>query len=156
MKIWLATIGAHSATQLFHLLWVKSTRHLLRVESNRHLLWVKSDRHLLWVKSNRHLLKVESKTYFLRVESRRHLVSDTWSVPYRLSSAAPPPPKPHPTHPPPYYKNCKFNVDEPVWPNGSIRFGSPFSSRVVVDGRCLVTLPTHLTKHQNVSHSCLP
>ena len=30
---------------------------------------------------------------------------------------------------------------------GSIRFGSPFSSRVVVYGHCLVTLPTQLMKH---------
>ena len=30
---------------------------------------------------------------------------------------------------------------------GSIRFGSPFSSKIVVDGRRLVTLPTQLMKH---------
>ena len=30
---------------------------------------------------------------------------------------------------------------------GSIRFGSPFSSKLVVYGHCLVTLPTPLMKH---------
>ena len=30
---------------------------------------------------------------------------------------------------------------------GSIRFGSPFSSKIVVYGHCLVTLPTQLMKH---------
>ena len=30
---------------------------------------------------------------------------------------------------------------------GSIRFGSPFSSKLVVYGHCLVTLPTQLMKH---------
>ena len=39
---------------------------------------------------------------------------------------------------------------------GSIHFGSPFSSKSVVYGRCLVTLPTQLTKHSNVSRSCPP
>ena len=28
-----------------------------------------------------------------------------------------------------------------------IRFGSPFSSKIVVDEHCLVTLPTQLMKH---------
>ena len=43
---------------------------------------------------------------------------------------------------------------EPVWPSGSkqkdlgsILFGSPFSSKIVVYGHCLVTLPTQLMKH---------
>ena len=55
---------------------------------------------------------------------------------------------------------------EPVWPSGkalcrykqkdfgSIRFGSPFSSKIVVYGHCLVTLPTQLMKHENGSHNC--
>ena len=30
---------------------------------------------------------------------------------------------------------------------GSIRFGSPFSSKIMVCGHCLVTLPTQLKKH---------
>ena len=30
---------------------------------------------------------------------------------------------------------------------GSIPFGSPFSSKIVVHGHGLVTLPTQLTKH---------
>ena len=30
---------------------------------------------------------------------------------------------------------------------GSIRLGYPFSSKIVVDGHCLVTLPTQLIKH---------
>ena len=30
---------------------------------------------------------------------------------------------------------------------GSIRFGSPLSSKMVVYGHCLVTLPTQLKKH---------
>ena len=30
---------------------------------------------------------------------------------------------------------------------GSIRFGSPFSSKIVVYGHCLVTVPTQLMKH---------
>ena len=30
---------------------------------------------------------------------------------------------------------------------GSIRFGCPFSSKIVVYGHCLVTLPTQLMKH---------
>ena len=39
---------------------------------------------------------------------------------------------------------------------GSIRFGSLFSSKIMVYGHCLVTLPTQLMKHYNVSHSCPP
>ena len=30
---------------------------------------------------------------------------------------------------------------------GTIRFGSPFSSKIAVYGHCLLTLPTHLMKH---------
>ena len=32
---------------------------------------------------------------------------------------------------------------------GSIRFGSPLSSKIVVYGHCLVTLATQLMKHEN-------
>ena len=39
---------------------------------------------------------------------------------------------------------------------GSIRFRSPFSSKIVVCGHCLLTLPTQLMKHKNGSHSCPP
>ena len=35
-----------------------------------------------------------------------------------------------------------------------VRFGSPVSSKMVVYGHCLVTLPTQLMKHYNGSHSC--
>ena len=39
---------------------------------------------------------------------------------------------------------------------GSIRFRSPFSSKIVVYGHCLVTLPTQLMKHENGSQNCPP
>ena len=39
---------------------------------------------------------------------------------------------------------------------GSIRFGCPFSSKFVVSGHCLETLPTQLMRHKNISHSCPP
>ena len=39
---------------------------------------------------------------------------------------------------------------------GSIRFGCPFSSKIVVYGHCLVTLLTQLMKRLNGSHSCPP
>ena len=54
---------------------------------------------------------------------------------------------------------CVQRGSEPVWPSGKalglvsggtsvrIRFGSPFSSKVVVCGHCLVTLSSTVMKH---------
>ena len=58
--------------------------------------------------------------------------------------------KPHVSFPAKGVSRCDLAVSRLAGKQkdfGSIRFGSPFSSKIVVYGHCLVTLPTQLMKH---------